>query len=365
MFVRRLHYALFLSVIVILLMAILLFHAPAFAGPSFDATPVPPDLRDPIVLDKGMCASDPRNLVTNGSMENKVHNTKYGISVDGWEPVIFSGMNAPDFGWVDDEQTYPGGAQQIHFSQTFDAGIRQTVGHLTPGVYYWFRVGYFGAAKFIAGSNEDTDTIVRQVGVDPTGGTDPNSQHVIWGQPLNFNKRFVFNHLNMILFFPARADHVTLYIRAMARDGMLGENRVWIDSICMEPRLDQATAVPVGVTLTHTPTQTAPPTNTATRSATPTQTNTRTPTPTPTDTPPPKATSTPMPTFTATPTPTPPIPFIGGSAGVSIGINFAFLIVGILIGIGGTLAVQKLIRMSTKSFAAPESLRVNPSKPIK
>jgi hypothetical protein len=308
--------------------------------------------------------------VVNGAMMNEVHNTKYGVAVNGWEPVIFSGTNAPDYRWVDDEQTYPGGAQQVYFSPTFDAGIRQTVGNLTPGVYYWFRVGYFGAAKFIDGSNEETDTIIRQVGVDPTGGVNPNSSEVIWGQPLKLNRRFVFNHLNMILLFPARAERATLYIRAIARDGAPGENRVWIDSVCMEPRLNQATAVPTGavstgVILTPTLLQPEPPANTPTPSATPTVTSTWTPTPTPIDTPTLTATSTPVPTATVTPTPTPAIPFIGGATGIGIAINIVFLIIGIFIGISGTLGVQLLLRLSKRSPVAPETLRGNSPKPVK
>lgn len=345
MFARRLCYPLGFTLIAVFLLALPLLHLPASAQPAFDATPVPPDLRDPILLDKRACASDPRNLVVNGWMEYRVHNINYGIIADGWEPVIFSGTNAPDYRWVDDEQTYPGGAQQIHFSPSFDAGIRQTVGNLKPGVYYWFRVGYFGTAKRIDGVNENTDTIIRQVGVDPTGCTDPNSRNVIWGESLILNQRFVFNHSNMILFFPAGSDRATFFIRAIARDSTLGENFVWIDSICMEPRTDQPAAAPTGATLTYTPTRIAPPTSTAPPSTTPMPTSTRTPTPPPTDTPPPTATSTPMPTFTATRTPTPPIPFIGGSTGVSIAINIGFWVAGTMIGVGGTLAVQLLVRL--------------------
>jgi hypothetical protein len=255
MMISRLRQWLGLIAVVVLFAAMAMLRAPALARPPLDATPVLPDFKDPIVLSKGVCALDPRNLVTNGSMGPNVHNTKYGIVVDGWEPVIFSGTDAPDFRWVDNLQIDPNGSQQIYFPHTFDAGLRQTVRNLTPGVYYWFRVGYFVAAKSIDGPNIDTDTIIRQVGVDPTGGTDPTSPNVIWGEPLGPYKRVALNHLNMILLFPARSDRATFYIRAIARDDTAGENRIWIDAICMEPRLDLATAMPVGVTLTRTATR--------------------------------------------------------------------------------------------------------------
>ena len=360
MIASRLHPWLGLLAVVVSFAAMAVLRVPAFARPSLDATPVPADARDPVVLNKGACALDPRNLVTNGSMGPNTHNTKYGIVADGWEPVIFSGTNAPDYRWVDNEQGDPNGSQEIYFLQTFDAGLRQTVRNLTPGVYYWFRVGYFVAAKSNDDPNIDTDTIIRQVGVDLTGGTDPNSPIVIWNQPLGPYKRVALNHPNMILLFSARSDRATFYIRAIARDATSGENRIWIDAICMEPRVNLGTAVPAGITLTLTPTQTVPPMSTTTPSATPTPTNTFTPTPT--NTPTPTATNTPSPTFTATPTPTPPIPFIGGSGGQGILVNIGFFIIGVLFGIGGTLAVQILVRAFTRSPAAPETLSVSSSK---
>ncbi|MEW5717087.1 MAG: hypothetical protein AB1817_00510, partial [Chloroflexota bacterium] len=365
MIVRRLFQCSAVGVIAILFVTMAVLRAPAFAHPPLDATRVPADYKDPVVLNKGACATDPRNLVTNGSMGPNYHNAKYGIVVDGWEPVIFSGANSPDYRWVDNEQSPGdiGGSQQIYYSQTFDAGLYQTVRNLTPDVYYWFRVGYFVAAKSVDGPNVDTETIIRQVGVDPTGGTDPNSKNVIWNQPLGPYKRVALNHPNMILLFPARSDRATFYIRAIASDATGGENRVWIDAICMEPRLEMPTAVPADSTLTPTPTRTASPTSTSTPSATPTATRTSTPTPTNTLTP--TATSTPSPTFTVTPTATPPIPFIGAAGGLNIIINLGFLIVGILIGIGGTLAAQNLTRVATRAPAAPETLGTSPLKSIK
>ncbi len=362
---RRLFQCSAVGVIAILFVTMALVRVPALAHPPLDATLVPADLKDPVVLNKGACAMDPRNLVTNGSMGPNYHNAKYGIVVDSWEPVIFSGANAPDYRWVDNEQSPGdiGGSQQIYYSQTFDAGLYQTVRNLTPGVYYWFRVGYFVAAKSTDGPNVDTETIIRQVGVDPTGGTDPNSKNIIWNPPLAPYKRVALNHPNMILLFPARADKATFYIRAIANDATIGENRVWIDAICMEPRSQMPTAVPPDSTLTATPTRTAPPTSTSTPSATPTATRTSTPTPTNTATP--TATSTPSPTFTVTPTPTPSIPFVGGAGGLSIIVNLGFLIVGILIGVGGTLAVQNLTRVAMRAPAAPETLQVSPLRSIK
>jgi hypothetical protein len=42
-----------------------------------------------------------------------------------------------------------------------------------------------------------------------------------------------------------------------------------------------------------------------------------------------------------------------------------FLIIGIFIGISGTLGVQLLLRLSKRSPVAPETLRGNSPKPVK
>ena len=56
---------------------------------------------------------------------------------------------------------------------TFVAGIYTQVGGLTPGNAYKASIGW-------AAPNEP-DSFGRQLGIDPTGGTDPNSPNVVWG----------------------------------------------------------------------------------------------------------------------------------------------------------------------------------------
>ncbi len=265
-------------------------HTPAYA------------LRDP-------CALDPNNLVYNGSM-GPAHDTQYGSLADGWDPFIFGG-NPPQFRWVDNEQIDPNGSQQIFTGSAFDAGIQQTVKNLQPGVYYWVRWGYSLAAKSYSGPNVRVDSIGRKIGVDPTGGTDSHSPNVIWG-PDFFNGVAALNIPELKLTFAARSDRATIFVRAIARDGSAGENRVWIDAICMEANRDMATATPPAATSTAVPpTATVRPTQAATKVAmkppsSPPATKpafTLTPafTPTPEDTLTPAAT----PTKVGTPTPSP------------------------------------------------------------
>ena len=245
--VHKLALVLFLAFCLVPFAAI---QSPVAAHPPLDATPVAPDMTNPRTLNAGSCARDPKNLIYNGSM-GPVHDTAYGTAADGWAPFIFSGT-PPNFRWVDNEQIDPNGSQQIYSSNTFDAGIQQTVSNLQPGVYYWLRLGYSLAAKSYSGPNVRVDSIGRKVGVDPYGGSDPKSPNVIWGPDL-FDGSAALNRPEMVLIFPARADHVTVFLRAMARDGSNGENRVWLDAVCMEPRYDMATATPLAPTATLVP----------------------------------------------------------------------------------------------------------------
>lgn len=203
---------------------------------------------------KDPCAQDPNNLIVNGSMGPGYHDTPYGTVVDGWQVFIMSG-DAPNFRHVDNEQIDPFGSQQIYTDKTFDAGVYQTVKNLTPGTFYLIRLGYSLAAKSYDGPNVRVQTIGRKIGVDPYGGTDPKSPNVFWG-PDYFDGKAALNIPAMTMIFPALTDQATIFLRAMATDGSGGENRVWLDAVCMEPRPD---IPPIDVPKTFAPPPPAPP----------------------------------------------------------------------------------------------------------
>ncbi|MBI5300595.1 MAG: hypothetical protein HY868_00545 [Chloroflexi bacterium] len=305
-------------VIVLLTAPFLLIQRPASAHP--------PALKDP-------CALDPNNLINNGSMGPE-RGTAHGIVADGWDSFVIEG--SPRFAWVGNEQIDPNGSTQIVSTGTFDAGMFQTVRNLQPGMYYWFRLGYSLAAKSYSGPNVRVSSIGRKVGVDPFGGADPKSPNVIWGSDL-FDGNAALNRPEMEMTFAARAPNVTIFLRAMAREGGNGENRVWFDAVCMEARPDMPTATPLAPTATTIPpTATVRPTNTrppATRvaqapatEAPPTVAPTSTPAPTPTETPPP----------TATPRFARPAPIAAPTPGMDLGV-------GAVIGIAGVLLAGALV----------------------
>jgi len=245
-------------IIAILLAALLapfmLGRGPAWANPPADNTPIPKfTLKDP-------CALDANNLVTNGSM-GPGHDMQHGSVADSWDAFIYDGVS-PSFRWVGNEQIDPNGSQQIYSTDVFDAGIEQTVRNLQPNTYYMFRLGYSLAAKSYSGPNVRVDSIGRKVGVDPFGGTDAKSPNVIWG-PDYFNGQAALNLPEMTMIFAARSPNATIFLRAMARDGSGGENRVWLDAVCMQSLPNFSTATPAAPTATTaplvTPTSTARP----------------------------------------------------------------------------------------------------------
>ncbi len=304
MFFRTIYKLMLASIIAGLLAPIFLARTPADA------------LKDP-------CALDPNNLIRNGSMAPGGSQT-----AEGWQTFVLDG--SPRFNWVGNEQIDPNGSQFIVSSGTFDGGIYQTVGNLQPNVYYWFRLGYSLAAKSYGGPNVRVDTIGRKVGVDPFGGTDPRSPNVIWG-PDYFDGIAALNIPDMKLTFAARSPNATIFLRAIARDGSGGENRVWFDAVCMESLPDMATATPPPPTAT-----TIPPTGTVRPSATRVPA-TRTPANTPTATVVPN-TPTPKPSSTIAPTPRVARPDVPTSSGTPFDLSTATLAgLGIVLMLGSVL----------------------------
>ena len=142
---------------------------------------------------------------------------------------------APVFEHVDNEQIDPNGSQYSWESgAAFDAGIYQTVTGLTPGQYYHFWWGYALAAYDSGtGSNQRGNWIGRQLGVDLTGGTNPLASSVVWGSVF-WNGQAALNIADLGRTFPAQTSQATFFLRAINTD-IHYLNKVWIDSICMEP----------------------------------------------------------------------------------------------------------------------------------
>ena len=205
---------------------------------------------------------------------------------------------------------------------TFHAGIYTQVGGLQAGEAYKASIGWAvgdGYASF-----------GRRLGIDPTGGTDPNSANIVWSQFYR-DKGKMLNRpspdpSNIDVSAVARSSTITVFLD-VDHNYSAPPNWFFADALGLyvDPNappppptaVPTSTRAPVVVaqvqpspTRRPTASPTASPTATATSTAMPTLTPTATTTPT--DTPTPTQTYTPAPTATATlplrPTATPGAP---------------------------------------------------------
>ncbi len=296
---------------------------------------------------------DPGNLIPNCNFDTFYGSPPRQVPSD-WVPFVLAG----DLTFMQDTDTYWGAPSLRMWSNggTFVAGIWTQVGGLQPGVAYKASIGW--------GAPNEPDAFGRRLGIDPTGGTDPNAPTVVWG-PMHRGPGRSLNYpppdVNIDVSAAARNSTITVFVY-VDHNYSTGDNYIFIDAVSLIVDPVQPVVVPTDTpapamiaaaprptqpraTITPTPTETA----TATATATPTETPTPTPTATPTITPTPTATFTPTATPTSTlpprPTATPgaPVQAAVASAGRG-GINPPVLLFGGLgaLGSAGLLGVVLL-----------------------
>ncbi len=246
------------------------------------------------------------NLIPNCGMDNFVP-VPQGQAPSGWTPFVLSGGLAMDAS----PDTYWGAPSLRMWSDggTFLAGIYTQVGGLTPGATYHASIGW--------GAPTEPDAFGRRLGIDPTGGTDPNSANIVWG-PMKRGPGKVLNdsnpgYPNIDVAAVAKGSTVTVFVW-VDHNYSTGQNQIFIDAVGL-----YQDNVPVAAVATNTPPPAPqapalkpkaaaptkrPPTATVAPTATRTATLAPTATPAPTDTPVPTATPTWTPTPEDTPTPT-------------------------------------------------------------
>lgn len=282
--------------------------------------------------------------------ENLVKNCQFNEGLNQWTPYILAG--SVDIRTIDGDAchtiNHPCGYMAANGG--FVAGVYQQI-PVVPGGIYDANLQLLLYDSY----DKDDGAVGRQIGIDPTGGTDPNSPNIVWS-PEVFNSlakaghKLVWEDLKVTV--TAQAEVVTLFIRVnnLARVSS-PIYQVWFDEIGMI-QIGQAepTATPLPPTNTPvpptntplpptdtpipTPTDTPEPTVTPTETLTPIPTDTPTPTPTSTATTAPTETPTPVPTATATITPTPtPAASLANFLPVVGGGFFCFGVGGIVIGV--------------------------------
>jgi len=218
---------------------------------------------------------------------------------NGWTEFILDGN--PEFSAHVDTFFGPPSLMIRDTGNPFKVGIYTQV-PVTPGAGYRASISW--------GAPNEPDAFGRQLGIDPTGGTDPNAPTVIWG-PMHWGPARILNYpppdVNIDVRARALGETATVFF-LVDHPYSTGDNLIFIDAIALYPD-DSAPQVELPPTETPTPepvvvqAAAAPPTWTPSSTFTPTTPPTPTPTFTPTPTP--TLTPTPIPTFTPTPTWTP------------------------------------------------------------
>ena len=144
----------------------------------------------------------------------------------GWSAFVLSG----DPVFYQDDHTYFGGPNLTMWSVggTFKAGIYTQV-QVTPGAGYRASISW--------GAPNAPDLFGRQLGIDPTGGTDPTAATVIWG-PMHWGEGRILNY---------PPPDVNIDVRARAVNGTVtvffltdhpqssGDNLILVDAIALYP----------------------------------------------------------------------------------------------------------------------------------
>ncbi len=124
-----------------------------------------------------------------------------------------------------------GADAQLYWStKPFDAGIYQQVSGLSVGENYGFQIGTLQV--FANTTSKTHNKMFRSVGIDPYGGTDPNSSDIIWG---------LEEGRDVAWFYPgvgaeAKSTTVTVFVRVRSIDDAptFEENLVWVDDAFLD-----------------------------------------------------------------------------------------------------------------------------------
>lgn len=277
--------------------------------------------------------SETTNLLENGDFEGEfteLEGTAPRNVAEGWTPWhIGRSASSPSFANHDpnyDEETDrirldEDGSAQKYFTlfATHHGGIYQQVDSVTSGSAYRFSIyAYVWSSSFEdADVSEDPGNVVVRVGIDPTGGTDGESDNIVWSTAATF---FYDAYRQYAVIATAESTTITVFVESTV-GGPRANNYIYLDDAVLELASD--TAVVEGTPTSEVNADlnggSATATSTATATATEAPTDTPEPTvenlgrsesnvqekdPTATDTPTPTATATPSPTFTATPSAT-------------------------------------------------------------
>jgi hypothetical protein len=189
------------------------------------------------------------NLIPNCNFDTFYGSPPRQIPTD-WVPFVLSG--SLDFRQHTDTVWGAPSLRMWSNGDTFVAGIYTQVGGLTPGVAYKASIGW--------GAPNAPDAFGRRLGIDPTGGTDPNAATVVWG-PMHRGPGRILNYappdVNVDVSAVARSATVTVFVY-VDHNYSTGDNFIFIDAVSLIVDPAQPTATPIPPTAEPVHVQTAP-----------------------------------------------------------------------------------------------------------
>ena len=276
--------------------------------------------------------SETTNLLENGDFEGEfteLDGADPRNVAEGWTPWhVGRSSSSPSFANHDpnyDEETDrirldEAGSAQKYFTlfATHHGGIYQEVDSVTSGTTYRFSIyAHVWSSSFEdADASEDPGDVVLRVGIDPNGGTDGESDDIVWSTAATF---FYDAYRQYAVIATAASSTITVFVESTVGEPR-ANNYIYLDDAVLEATSD-TTVVSEASPTSETNTELSGDDVSERPTATATSTSTATDTPTPTDTPEPSTdrvgrsesneneqkpspSDTPTPTFTATASPT-------------------------------------------------------------
>jgi hypothetical protein len=158
-----------------------------------------------------------------------------GVGLE-WQPFVLAGnvtfANTIQYFWPGAEHTEGDTSQLIISKTAFTAGVYQRISGVTPGVPYAAKAA---TLTFFESPAPPTNhgTMQKLVGIDPYGGTDPNSSHIVWS-PVDDHDEGPWVDVRVAAV--ARSSTITLFVRVNclepASDPSL-DNQVFIDAVML------------------------------------------------------------------------------------------------------------------------------------
>ncbi len=207
--------------------------------------------------------SETTNLLNNGDFEGEF------IALDGadprnvaagWTPWhVGRSSSSPSFANHDpnyDEETDrirldEAGSAQKYFTlfATHHGGIYQEVDSATSGAAYRFSIyAYVWSSSFEdANVSEDPGDVVVRVGIDPNGGTDGESDDIIWSTAATF---FYDAYRQYAVIATAESSTITVFVESTV-GGPRANNYIYLDDAVLELASDTA-VLPEGTPTSET-----------------------------------------------------------------------------------------------------------------